>query len=202
MAPVEPALVTFCILACRIGEPLDKPTFMALALSLIIGTVTKLAVKRWRKQRGYPIDNDATLLSDKYYKQFLGHHETTISLARGRRKDIKRAIWGTFDNIKGMYNSIYELLVMGNLAETLPEPVWCDLEGNIVSEEEAASKKVEHKLTHAERVCMLDETGCNTNQKEDGHIGGQLFITERGTAAEIGSSMTDLHFTTLKVTNA
>jgi hypothetical protein len=44
-------------------------------------------------------------------------------------------------------------------------------------------------------VLFVDETGCNTNQKDDGHVGGKLFVlpTDDSDVAPIGA--TDIHFT-------
>jgi hypothetical protein len=45
---------------------------------------------------------------------------------------------------------------------------------------------------------FVDETGCNTNQKDDGHVGGRRYVLPRCCfeAAKIGA-MTDIHFTVL-----
>ena len=56
-----------------------------------------------------------------------------------------------------------------------------------------------YKLTRPEFLLFVDETGCNTNQLNDGKVGGELFIMPKNagdTAAPAGAT-TDLHFTVL-----
>ena len=53
-----------------------------------------------------------------------------------------------------------------------------------------------YQLTHPERCLFVDETGCNTNQKDDGHQGGKLFVIDKNQieGARVGC-FSDLHFT-------
>jgi hypothetical protein len=59
-----------------------------------------------------------------------------------------------------------------------------------------------YKITKPERCVYVDETGCNTNCKTDGLVGGQCHIV--GTGQKEGartSASTDIHFTTLAFTS-
>jgi hypothetical protein len=44
---------------------------------------------------------------------------------------------------------------------------------------------VDMKLIYPEHVSFADETGCNTNQKKDGHIAGTKYVVRRGTIPKI-----------------
>jgi len=55
------------------------------------------------------------------------------------------------------------------------------------------------KLTRPEYVVFVDETGCNTNQLNDGRVGNEKFILPKQDSefgAPIGAT-TDIHFTVL-----
>ncbi len=51
-------------------------------------------------------------------------------------------------------------------------------------------------------ILFADESGFNTSQKKDGHVGGRKFVIERGTAPQIISPTTDHKFTLLPFTSA
>ena len=44
------------------------------------------------------------------------------------------------------------------------------------SEENAFGEATAYELTHPHMLLTVDEAGSKTNQKLDGHIGGQLFV--------------------------
>jgi hypothetical protein len=47
------------------------------------------------------------------------------------------------------------------------------------------------KITKPEWILFADESGFNTSQKKDGHVGGQKFAVERGTTPQTMASKTD-----------
>jgi len=49
---------------------------------------------------------------------------------------------------------------------------------------------------------FADETGCNTSQKKDEHVGGTKLIVENGTVPQVMSLDTDHKFTLLPFTSA
>jgi hypothetical protein len=88
-------------------------------------------------------------------------------------------------------------MVQAGIAKRLPEKVWRDREGLIVdSEENAFGKATEYEITHPHMLLIVDETGSNTNQKLDGHVGGKLFLVGAD-QKEVGTlgSATGIHFT-------
>ena len=85
------------------------------------------------------------------------------------------------------------------VAEMLPDPVWMDAEGNIVElQADTFGCKVGIKATHPNCFAMEDETGCNTNMKTDGHVGGNKFMGEAGTTCCNKKAITtSMHFAVL-----
>ncbi len=69
------------------------------------------------------------------------------------------------------------------------------------SEENAFGEATAYELTHPHMLLTVDKTGSNTNQKLDGHIGGQLFLVGAD-EQEVGNlgAATDIHFTVLVFT--
>ena len=60
------------------------------------------------------------------------------------------------------------------ILEALDEPVWMNLEVDIVmSTEEALGMKVTHRVKHPEYMVCVDEIGNNNNMKDDGKVGGE-----------------------------
>jgi len=52
-------------------------------------------------------------------------------------------------------------------------------------------------LIQPDKFLTVDEVGCNTSQKNDGNIGGELMLTAKGMAACKQAAFKDCHFTTL-----
>jgi len=123
---------------------------------------------------------------------------------RASKKDNNRTLWGTFQNMEIMYDVIYGELVDSGVAKVLPEPVWVDVDGNKVdAEAEAHGCKVAIELVHPNCFLMGDETGCNTNMKTDGHVGGKKHMGEARTrGCNKRAIATDMHFAVLPFTNA
>jgi hypothetical protein len=55
------------------------------------------------------------------------------------------------------------------------------------------------QLTKPEFLLFVDETGCKTNQLNDGRVGGELFVVPKidNEAGAPTGSTTDLHFMVL-----
>jgi len=79
-----------------------------------------------------------------------------------------------------------------------------DVDGNKVDSEELAfGCKVAIEILHPNHFVMGDETGCNTNMKTDGHVGGKKHLGEAGSKGSNKRAIaTDMHFTVLPFTNA
>ncbi len=91
---------------------------------------------------------------------------------------------------KNMYEKVYETMVMieAGIAEVVEEAIQCE-----------AGLPTKYVLTQPEYLLFVNETGCNTNQLNDGKVGGELFIMPKniGDAAAPAGATTDIHFTVL-----
>ncbi len=70
-----------------------------------------------------------------------------------------------------------------------------------MDEEDAFGFPTEYVLTHPHMVVYVDKTSSNTNQKMDGHIGGELFAVpvDQHDIGALGLAV-DNHFTVLVFT--
>jgi hypothetical protein len=107
----------------------------------------------------------------------------------------------TYDDFKLMYDCIYDQMVHAGIATKHPEKVFHNRGGQIVDEEEAFGSVTEYVLTHPHMIVYVDEIGLNTNQKMDGHNGGELFAAgvDQQEISALGS-VVDNHFTVLVFT--
>jgi hypothetical protein len=101
---------------------------------------------------------------------------------------VKRNTWVTKDNFTNMYENIYETMVEAGIAEKVEEEI--QYETGLPSK---------FRLARPKFLLFVDETGCNTNQSNDGQVGGELLVlpTNDNKAGAPTGSMTDLHFTVL-----
>jgi hypothetical protein len=103
-------------------------------------------------------------------------------------EDSKRNTWVTKENFQNIYENNYEEMVKAGIAEEKEEEI--EYETSLPS-----------RLTKPDFLLFVDdETGCNTNQLNDGRVGGELFVVpkmDNDAGAPIGST-TDLHFTVLR----
>ena len=105
-------------------------------------------------------------------------------------------------------------MVTANIAVELDEKVYMSKDGIIVDNPNHDKNNIicdkepnlplglpcSQQIVHPEYLLFFDETGCNTNQKKDGHNGGQKFGCGRGTTPKQISSTSDKHFTLLGLT--
>jgi hypothetical protein len=68
----------------------------------------------------------------------------------------------------------------------------------VENEEESIGLKTDIHIIHPDWIVFVDETGANTNQKDDGNLGGELFIIPSDDPdARLQGATTDIHFTVL-----
>ena len=102
-----------------------------------------------------------------------------------------------------MYTVIYDEMVDACVAVTLQNLIFTDINGNPKDDETKRFRlKQNIKITKSEWILFANESGFNTSQKKDGHVGGQKFVVERGTTPQIMASTTDHKFTLLLFTSA
>ena len=58
------------------------------------------------------------------------------------------------------------------------DPVFRDIDSNVVEEnsEKRLGQKCDIDIIHPDFFLTFDETGCNTNMKEDGKVHGEKFV--------------------------
>jgi hypothetical protein len=134
---------------------------------------------------------------------FLRRHKDRLVTKRGKKFALSRSDWTTLPNIKQMYEVIYNEMVDANVAVTLQNPIFTDINGKPKDDKtKRFGLKQNIKITKPEWILFANESGFNTSQKKDGHVGGQKFVIERGTTPQIMASMTDHKFTLLLFTSA
>jgi hypothetical protein len=204
MEQIEPMLVELCIRLGRARQPMKCKNFIPLVNSIIKGTLTEKEVIEFKARYSHgDKKSESAELGKGYYNGFLKRNGHRLVSKRGEKFAANRAEWSTYENFVKMYDGVYDEMVDSGVAERLPSPVWMDAEGNIVdSEDEAFGLQVDTVLKHPDHVFTVDEVGNNTNQKNDGHIGGGRFLCERGTTPKQICSTKDAHFTVLGFTSA
>jgi hypothetical protein len=167
------------------GKPLTKTTIVELANDLIYETEYQKNVRDCKALRKL---KQTEKLSDAWYRGFLHRFSDELTRSAIKIKDVKRNTWVTKDNFLNMYTNVYETMVEAGVAEKLEQEI---------QHEEGLPTKF--KLTKPEFLLFVDETGCNTNQLNDGRVGGELFVLPKNdneAGAPTGST-TELHFTVL-----
>jgi hypothetical protein len=99
----------------------------------------------------------------------------------------------------GMCNQIYAKQVCTRVSVMHDKASSCDRKGNVVDyvDPTACGMPTRFQCLYPEKVIMVDETGDNTNQGNNGHRGGQKFLTTpKGKDRETCINK-DCHFTVL-----
>jgi hypothetical protein len=108
---------------------------------------------------------DANKLGIRWYHGFLSHHASLLTTSGTVIKDVKRKAWVTKENFENMYENVYKTMVEAGVAEELSEEI-----------QHKAGLPSKYRLTRPEYVLFVDETGCNTNQLNDGRVDNEQFI--------------------------
>jgi hypothetical protein len=97
-----------------------------------------------------------------------------------------------------MYDDVYEQMVVSGVAEKLSMPAYFDKNGNETTSSNAFGLPTHYKLIHSNYVVFVDECGSNTNQKDDGYCGGEMFVLpSESSDGGMKGSCTNLHFTVM-----
>jgi hypothetical protein len=201
---VEPIVVQYCERLAEMGAPLTRDQVIDLANGLIKGTEHEHALHCFKNMRGLlspqEKENNQALVRSSWYQSFMERNKNRLKRSKGFVKDVNRHTWCTVENFEGMYDRTYMAMVKSGIAELLEEEVLFNRDNNVV-EENGFGRKSRYKITHPEYLLFCDETGSNTNMKNDGHVGGELFVlpVESRGSAVLGSA-TDIRFTVLPFT--
>jgi hypothetical protein len=173
---------------------------MRLVDDIIYGTIYEEKLKEFNLKRGITEDRKSGLLVGKaWYEGFLKRNGKTLTRKQIKLRDSKRRTWCTTFNFERMYECVYNALVECGIAEQLEHEVMLDRDGNIVDYPKLMfGRPSKYRMLKLERCLFVDETGCNTNQKTDGYIGGEKFVVSVD-QTELGRNgvFTNLNFTVL-----
>jgi len=162
---VEPTLCDFCIRSGKMGNPLTKTTIIELANDLISETEYTEKIKDCKELRKL---NSIEKLGDTWYQGFMSQFSEQLTRSGTTIKDSKRNTWVTQENFQNMYESVYEATVSAGVAKKEEEEI-----------NYGTGLPSRYRLTKPEYVLFVDETGFNTNQLNDGRVGGELFIVPK-----------------------
>jgi hypothetical protein len=201
---VEDLIVDACIRLARMGESLTKFEVMDLADEIIADTESEARLIEFCKLR--QIDKDVSngkIVGDRWYSNFMRRHKENLKRGRCKIQDSNRLTWCTTENFQNMYDSVYEAMVDAKVAIKFDEEEMMDRDGNItLDSNKQFGRKTRYKLTRPDRCVFVDETGCNTNMKDDGQIGGRRYVmaANQTEGARTGAT-SDIHFTVLAFTS-
>lgn len=201
MDPLESLIADVFIQKSRMGQPMGTTNGLLFINSLIADTKYEKIVNQHKVTCGIPLDNNKLVLGKKYLKNFMRRNKEKLEKGGVTNQDNKRKEWSTYQNVEKMYNLVYNGMVEARVAEKLPEPVWMDRSGEIVSKDKAFGQQVSHKVTHPEYLIFVDEVGNNLNMKNDKPIGGQKRFKEKSRKAKVAVSTADAHYTVLGFTS-
>jgi hypothetical protein len=202
---VEPLIVEYCLQMAKCGQALTRNDVIELANELIQDTKYAEAVIDFKKKRKFKVDkNDKMLVGKTWYKGFMNRNSDTLKRGRCRVMDSNHHSWCTYENFDSMYQSVYGAMVTAGIAEKTDKPVMYDKDGKITEDEsKMVGRPTNFIMKHPEYLLFVDETGCNTNQKEDKYVGGEQFILPKlESAGGVIGAATDIHFTVLCFTSA
>jgi hypothetical protein len=204
LSNVEDIIVECCCRLSAMGEALTKTEVMSLADDIVADSIHVQNYVAFCKKRNINKDvSKGEVVGNRWYRNFINRHKDKIKCKPCRVQDRKRLTWCTHDNFFNMYESVYESMVEAGVAIKHPEEVWLDKNNQItINQEEAVGRKTRYQLVKPERCVYVDETGCNTNMKNDGHVGGRRYIMgvnqiEGGRTGVVS----DIHFTVLAFTS-
>ena len=81
-----------------------------------------------------------------------------------------------------MYDNIYDSMVDSGVAIRKSIPSYKDIDGRDVDElsPDRVGELCDLEIIHLDHLLFADETGVNTNQRNDGHEGNTRFVVEQG----------------------
>jgi hypothetical protein len=207
MLEVEAHLADIIIQAARIRQPITPKIGIALANSLVKGSIIEKEVLSWRAKSlpsshptkldpEYEVEGD--ILGKDWWRNFL-KRSPSITSKKAVRCDSLREDWCSEKNFEIMYSEVYEVMVDSRVAIKLDEEVHVDVNGNIV-QENGFGRKNKYLVTKPNYILYVDEVGDNTSQINYGNVGGAKILVAADERALIWSSYSDTHFTVLGFT--
>ena len=199
----EAALVVIAIQMGKIRQPLTCEEGIGLMNDLIKNTSLQDAVREFQMARRLCVQESTYGTVGKcWWKAFKRRNADKVVSKRGEKFACCRGEWTKKSNLAQMYDVIYDEMVDARIAIKLDVPVFTDRHGNEVDENNRFGLKQDIKITHPHYLIFADESGCNTNQKKDGQIGGRKHLVEKNTVPQTMACTNDHRFTVLPFTSA
>ena len=183
-------------------QPLAVSEVIEFTNSLVKDTKYEEIIKNFKEITYHNLPEDKLgEIGYGWWKGFRRRYHDLLVTKRGVKFAVDRSEWSTEHWIRQMYDEVYKNMVNAGIAKKVDEPVYFDINGVVVDDQQKAfGLPCEYVVTHPDHLIFFDETGCNTNQKKDGHKGGQKFVCGRGMTPKIISATRDKHFTVLGLT--
>ncbi len=97
--------------------------------------------------------NHNEALTSGYWRGFASRYGHIITGKKGVKFDHKRAEWSTFQNFNDMYNSIYEQISHGGIANEREMAVKLNQEGKVVERpDEALGLETKYKIVCPDKL--------------------------------------------------
>ena len=194
---VEHIAVSIMIQMARIRQPLTPSKGLALINNLISGTEYEDTLVKWKQK--YTL-NALPTLSRGYWYSFMKRNRHRIVSKRGQKYELDRQNWTTYANFADMYNHCALEMEHAGVAKRLEEPIWMTRDGVQCTVDDAYGCKVTHAIIRPDMCLCGDEVGGNICMAGDGHVGGELFLAEKGTIPQNKTSKTNKRFTLIGLT--
>jgi hypothetical protein len=190
----------------KVRQPMRPPEVIALVNSFLDGTIHQQKLISWKKihEPNIATDNDLGKIGVGYFNRFMKRHGPYLDSSVGRKFAVDRSDWLKPGYLQDMYDSIYKIFEEAGVASHSNVPVAYDFSGRIVQ----LGSPFQYGLTsniiveHADHILFGDETGINTNQLDDGRVGGTRYIVPRGCVPLVQANKSDHRATVLPLTAA
>jgi hypothetical protein len=181
------------------NQPMTKTTIMELVDDMIRGTDYEKRFLEYCKVRKIVKGAEGGIVGKPWYRNFMKRQEEELVRGKVRIQDHQRSSWCTYEHFKNMYDTIYEAMVECGVAEKLNDEVMYDIDGIETDDENKMfGRRTKYKMLKPERCLFVDETGCNTNQVDEGNVEGEKFVFPKHLPkpGRCGAT-TNLHFTVM-----
>lgn len=210
---IEPLMVQWCLKMAEIGQSLSRENVIELVNDLIKNTEFEQKYLAYLEECNQQHLTSNGIIGHSWYNKFMKSNKQILHCGRCRPRDINRYTWCTYENFANMYEGVYSSMVNASIAELLEEEIMYNKIGEITINQEEMfgrptkykiTRPTKYKITRPDYLLFVDKTGCNTNMKEDGFAGGQLFVLPVDMSSQSGRNCatTDIHFTVLCFTSA
>ena len=194
---IEHVAVSIIIQMARIRQPLTPSKGLSLINDLISGTEYEDKLVKWKEK--YTV-NSLPTVSRGYWYSFMKRNRDRIVSKRGQKYELDRQNWTTYANFADMYSHCALEMEQAGVAKKLDAPIWMTREGVECDADNAYGCKVTHTIIRPEMCLCGDEVGGNICMAGDGHVGGELFLAEKGTIPQNKASKTNKRFTLIGLT--